>query len=421
MNNLIQKEIAPGVVFSSVKDSRFKTMKISANIFMPLTEETAAVNALLSYVLVRSCKAYPDFTTLSRKLASLYSADLNASVSKMGDMQCLNISVSGIDDRYAISGESISLELSELLCQVLFNPKIKDKIFDEGDVLQEKRQLLDMIDGEFNDKRVYASQRLIEIMCDSELFGIRRYGSRESINKITTEDLYYAWENMLSTAHFEIMYVGDSDSDKASEVFGNSFKEINRAPVDLSTDVVYTVFDTKDVTEEMDVAQSKLEMGFRTACAEPEQEAVAARLMCSILGGTAHSKLFNNVREKQSLCYYCSSRFMRLKGIMVISSGVETENIEKAKAAILKEIDDMKQGNITDFEIESAKLAVTNSFYGITDTVTGIVNWYSSQLMDASIDTPQQAAEKINAVTKEQLVAAAQKLQLDTVYTLKSK
>lgn len=421
MNTMTQNEIASGVVFSSVKDSRFKTMKISANIFMPLSEQTASVNALLCYMLVRSCKAYPDFTTLSRKLSSLYGAELNGSVSKMGDMQCLNITVSGLDDRYTINGEVISQELSRLLCEVIFNPKVKDNKFDEADMIQEKRQLLDMIDSEFNDKRVYASQRLIEIMCDSELYGIKRCGTKEQIEALTTSDIYEAWENMLKTAHFEFMFVGDSDSQKASDVIYNAFKEIKRDPVEISTDVVYTVFDEKDVVEEMDVAQSKLEIGLRTACAEPEKEATATRLMCSILGGTAHSKLFNNVREKKSLCYYCASRFFRLKGIMIIESGVETANIEKAKEAILNEIEEMKKGNITDFEIDSAKLAVTNSFYGITDTVTGIVNWYSSQLMDASIDTPQQAAEKINAVTKEQIVAAANKLQLDTIFTLKSK
>lgn len=421
MNTLTQNEIAQGVVFSSIKDSRFKTMKISANIFMPLSEKTAAVNALMCYMLVRSCKAYPDFTTLSRKLASLYGAELNGSVSKMGDMQCLNITVSGIDERYTIGGETISQELTGLLCQVIFNPKIESNHFDRDDMLQEKRQLLDMIDSEFNDKRVYASQRLIETMCDSELYGIKRCGTKEQIEALTTEDIYNAWENMLKTAHFEFMFVGDSDSKKASEVIYNAFKEINRQPVEISTDVVYSVFDVKNVVEEMDVAQSKLEMGFRTACAEPEADATATRLMCSILGGTAHSKLFNNVREKKSLCYYCISKFFRLKGILIIESGVETANIDKAKKAILNEIEEMKKGNITDFEIDSAKLAVTNSFYGITDTVTGIVNWYSSQIMDASIETPKEAADKINAVTKEQIVKAANKLQLDTIFTLKSK
>lgn len=419
--SILQREICDGVALNSVRDSRFKTMRLSANILLPLSEETAAVNALLCYVLVRSCKKYPDFTTLSRKLGSLYGAELNGSVAKMGDMHCLNISVSGLDDRYAIDGECISEELTRLLCEVLFNPKVKDNAFFEADVEQEKRQLLDTIDAEFNDKRAYANQRLIEIMCADELYGVKRVGTKEQIKALTGEDVYKAWQNMLLNAYFDFTFVGNSDSESVEKVLQNSFKEIKRTPVELSTDVVYTVFKGKEVIDEMDVAQSKLEIGFRTACAEPEKESTATRLMCAILGGTASSKLFNNVREKKSLCYYCASRYARVKGIMFVESGVETQNIKAAKEAILAEIEDMKQGNITDFEIDAAKLAISNSFYGAVDTVGGTCLWYSSQLMDATVDTPQQAAEKINAVTMEEIVAAANKLQLDTIYILKSK
>ncbi len=413
-------EIYEGVVFNSISVNRFKTMKLAVNIFQPLNAETAAVNALLCYMLVRCCKKYPDFTTLSKKLGSLYGAELNGSVSKMGDMQCLNISVSGLDDRYALDGECVSEQLGELLCEVLFNPKVENGCFDEADMLQEKRQLLDMIDSEFNDKRTYASQRLIEIMCADELYGVNRCGTKEQINALTTADVYNAWRDMLKNAHFEFTYVGGSNPQKAINIIDNSFKEISRTPIELSNDVVYTVPKENEVIEEMDVAQSKLEIGIRTACAEPEKEATATRVMCAILGGTATSKLFTNVREKKSLCYYCVSRFYRLKGIMVIESGVETDNIEAAKSAILNEIDEMKKGNISEFEINSAKLAIVNSFRSIVDTVTGITSWYSTQLMDASVDTPEQAAAKINAVTKDEIIAAANKLQLDTVYVLKS-
>lgn len=413
-------EIYEGVVFNSISVNRFKTMKLAVNIFQPLNAETAAVNALLCYMLVRCCKKYPDFTTLSKKLGSLYGAELNGSVSKMGDMQCLNISVSGLDDRYALDGECVSEQLGELLCEVLFNPKVENGCFDEADMLQEKRQLLDMIDSEFNDKRTYASQRLIEIMCADELYGVNRCGTKEQINALTTADVYNAWRDMLKNAHFEFTYVGGSNPQKAINIIDNPFKEISRTPIELSNDVVYTVPKENEVIEEMDVAQSKLEIGIRTACAEPEKEAVATRVMCAILGGTATSKLFTNVREKKSLCYYCLSRFYRLKGIMVIESGVETDNIEAAKSAILNEIEEMKKGNISEFEINSAKLAIVNSFRSIVDTVTGITSWYSTQLMDASVDTPEQAAAKINAVTKDEIIAAANKLQLDTVYVLKS-
>lgn len=421
MNILNKQELASGVIFNTIKDNRFKTIKISANIYLPLDKETASVNALLCYMLVRCCKKYPDFTTLSKKLGSLYGAELNGSVSKFGDMQCLNISVSGLDDRYTICNEQISSQLCGLLCEAIFNPKVDKEMFDYEDMLQEKRQLLDMIDSEFNDKRIFAVQQLIGNMCANEKYGISRCGTKEQIEKITVNDLYKAWENMLETAYFDFTFVGDSSPENAIDVIKTSFSEIKRNPVSLVADVIKTVDETKNIEETMEVAQSKLEIGFRTSCAEPEKDAIATRLMCSILGGTATSKLFNNVREKKSLCYYCSSRFFRLKGILIIESGVEIENINAAKEAILNEVEEMKKGNITDFELESAKLAVTNSFHGVTDTVTGTVSWYSSQIMDASVDTPQQAADKINAITKEEIVAAANKLKLDTIFTLKSK
>ncbi|MEE3428462.1 MAG: pitrilysin family protein [Ruminococcus sp.] len=420
MNPVKQIELADGVVFNSISDERFKTMKLLTNIFLPLSEETASVNALLCYVMVRCCKKYPDMIKMSRKLGSLYGAEVNGSVSKMGDMQCLKIDIGGLSDRYAIDNENISAELSSLLCEVLFNPKVENGEFDEKDMLQEKRQILDMIDSDFNDKRVYAAQRLNEIMCADEVYGIKWCGTKEQLEAVTPKALYEAWRNMLKNAHFEITFVGESNPDNAAEVIKNSFKEIKRTPVDLSTDVVYTVFEEKNVTEEMEVAQSKLEIGFRTACAEPEPETVATRLMAVILGGTASSKLFNNVREKKSLCYYCMARYQRLKGLMIIESGVETANIEAAKEAILAEVEDMKKGNISDFEINSAKLAIINSTLGVTDTVTGLSSWYSSQVMDASVDTPEEACKKVEAVTKEDIVKAANKLMLDTIFVLKA-
>ncbi len=171
----------------------------------------------------------------------------------------------------------------------------------------------------------------------------------------------------------------------------------------------------------MELSQSKLVMGFRTQISAGDEEAVAERLMCAVLGGTASSKLFNNVREKQSLCYYCSSAYDSIKGIMYINSGVEGENLEKAEKAILKEIDDMKNGEITDFEIEATKLAVVNSFKSSSDSVSGIENWYTGRIFNGDLETVEEVSAEVNAVTKEQIVNAANKLLLDTVYVLKNK
>ncbi|MBQ4105021.1 MAG: insulinase family protein [Clostridia bacterium] len=419
MNPIVRSEIARGVTFSYVSDNRFKTMRISATALLPLQAETVSAYALLSQVLTRSCAQYPDFTTLSKKLSSLYGAALEAGVRKLGEVLALTFSVSGIDDRYALSGESISEELSKLLCSVLFEPLLRDDAFDAEEVEQERRQLIDTADAELNDKRVYANNRLLELMCDGEPYGVRRYGSRDGIKAVTSSELYNTWKTMLSGATFEIIYVGDSSPEMAKGVFAEKFSSVQRELLPLGTTPVSAPENVRDFSDKMEVSQAKLLLGYRTSVAAPQTEVTAMRLMCAILGGSAHSKFFKNVREKQSLCYYCISRYHRVKGIMTVESGVESENIEKTKNAIMAELDAIRKGDITDDEINFAKLSVSNDFVSICDTVSGIGEWYLSQLGDGRLLSVEEAIADFNSVTKEQIVAVANKLTLDTVYVLK--
>ena len=261
MSFIQRTPIADGVYFNSVRDSRFKTMKLTVHLFVPLSAEAASENALIAGVLSRSCKAYPDFTALSRKLSALYGADLNVSSAKVGENQVISISASGLDDRYAIDGESIAKELSVLLCGVIFEPNLSGKAFVAEEVEQERRQLLDLIDSEYNEKRIYANARLIEIMCADEVFGIKRYGTAEAIQAATPQSLYTAWEKLLRDAVAEIIYIGDSSPEKAVEVFTAAFQSIPRTPVTLHTEVIREAGEVKRVTEEIEVSQSKLVMG----------------------------------------------------------------------------------------------------------------------------------------------------------------
>ena len=421
MRQIKRTELADGEFVTAVKDSRFKTMKISANIVAPLSSDTASANALLCGVLSRSTAAYPDFTALSKKLSSLYGAELNVSIRKTGDNQILSVSASGLDDRYTLEGESVAKELSLLLCGVLFEPNLSGEAFVSEDVEQERRQLLDVIDSEFNDKRIYATGQMIRHMCENEIFGMKRYGTAEKINEATPESLYQTWKNLLDTAVFEIIYIGDSSPDKAQRVFKDAFASTKRNPASVQTEVIRKAGEPKHITEEMNVSQSKLVMGFRSGIAYPDKEVAAALLMCAVLGGTAHSKLFCNVREKQSLCYYCSSYYEKVKGLVIIDSGVEGENVEKLEKGILKEIDDMKNGVITDFEVEATKLAIVNAYNTSNDTVSGIESWYSNQIIGDGFKSIEEMTDIINSVTKEEVVAAANKLTLDTVYVLKNK
>ena len=421
MNSISREQIANGVFFSTIKDNRFKTTKLSVTFALPLTKEFASVNALLSGVLTRSTSAYPDFTILSKKLSDLYGATLGGYVRKSGDKQIVVFSISGLDDRYAFEGDNITLDMSKLLCDVIFKPKLNGKAFCEEEILQEKRQLKDLIDSEFNDKRIYSLNKAISIMCRDEPYGLSRLGTKSAVDTVTGEDLYSAWVNLLQKATVEIFFTGENGGDVAKNTLKNFFSSYERFPVNTENTIISDVQNVQDEKEVMELSQSKMIMGFRSGIASPYCDTMAMRLAVAILGGTAHSKLFNNVREKLSLCYYCSARFDKTKGIMTIESGVEKDNIEKARNAILKELEDIAKGNITDFEIDSTKLSMCNDFVAVGDNEFGMETWYLSQVLCNEFDSIEDACKKVQSVTKEEIMEMASRLKLDTVYVLESK
>jgi predicted Zn-dependent peptidase len=420
MDSIKREIIGEGINFNTISDNRFKTMRLSISFLMPLKREEASLNALLSGVLTRTTEAYPDFTVFSKKLSQLYGANLSGNVRKMGDNQVITFTISGIDDKYAFSGDDISSGMSELLCEVIFRPKLVGKSFCNEEITQEKRQLMDLIDSEFNEKRIYANNRFTEIMCSEEPFGISRLGTKEDVDKATGEELYNAWKKMLTSANVEIFFIGESNSEGAKNIFTQQFGAYKRAPYTLTNVIPTPLATVKEERESMELSQSKMLMGFRTDVIGKSNDVMAMRVAIALLGGTAHSKLFNNVREKLSLCYYCSARYNRVKGIVSIESGVEMENIEKAKNAILNELQEMVNGNITDFEIEATKLSMCNDFVSICDYDSGIETWYLSQLMDGELISVEDACNRVNNVTKKQIIQMASKLQLDTIYVLES-
>ena len=421
MNSISREQIANGVFFSTIKDNRFKTTKLSVTFALPLTKEFASVNALLSGVLTRSTSAYPDFTILSKKLSDLYGATLGGYVRKSGDKQIVVFSISGLDDRYAFEGDNITLDMSKLLCDVIFKPKLNGKAFCEEEILQEKRQLKDLIDSEFNDKRIYSLNKALSIMCKDEPYGLSRLGTKSAVDTVTGEDLYSAWVNLLQKATVEIFFTGENGGEVAKNTLKNFFSSYERFPITCENTIISDVKNVQDAKEVMELSQSKMIMGFRSGIASPYKDTMAMRLAVAILGGTAHSKLFNNVREKLSLCYYCSARFDKTKGIMTIESGVEKDNIEKARNAILKELDDIVKGNITDFEIDSTKLSMCNDFVAVGDNEFGMETWYLSQVLCNEFDSIEDACKKVQSVTKEEIMEMASRLKLDTVYVLESK
>ena len=311
-----QVVIKEGVEGLFIENARFNTTGISYNFYLPLKEDTVAENALLPFILTSCSKDYPDFSALNYKLNKLYGARLDASTEKYGDCQLLRMTVSVIDDRFTFDSDSLVKQASELLLGLIFNPNVENGEFLKADVEREKRKAIEHIKGEIAEKRIYAKNRLISEMFKGDAYGIAKCGTAEQVEKINGKTLYEAWKNMLSTAYVRVQVVGAAVPNRLFEDIGEKFKEINRFNITNCKLCVpaKAVDKPKTVFEKMDVKQGKLVMGFSSELYGNDDISLPLMVMCDIFGGGPYSRLFSNVREKMSLCYYCSASSVRYKG-----------------------------------------------------------------------------------------------------------
>lgn len=373
---------------------------------------------MIPLVLRNGCREYPDLTALNKRLKELYGARIDGITSKRGEVQIITLYCECLADSYTFDNEKVLLKCAELLKSIAFDPAFENGVFKEKEVSIEKRILADMIDSQLNDKRQYAKKRLREEMCKNEAYGVSELGNSEDIEAITSKTLYDAWLNMLSKARAEIFLLGPGEPECAESLFTEAFGTVNREnTVEIKTDVIKTVKEAKTFEERLPVEQAKLIMGLRAGVAAPE-DTDAMQLAISILGGTPQSKLFLNVREKMSLCYYCLSYFEKYKGIVFIDSGIEEKNYEKARQEILHQLSELKSGNFTDDEIRFAKLSLQNSYTQVGDSLEAMTTYYLGQAIVGQMRTPEQAAEGIMNVTREDVIKAANGITLDAVYLL---
>ena len=409
--------LADRVRLVSEQTGRFKTGRISVAAAMPL-DENAAANSLLIYLLKRSCKQYPDMILLNRKLDELYGASISAGVSKVGDAQIVTLSMTCIDDRFALTDESVAEQCAGLLADMIFSPNCKNGSFGADNLAMEKRLLIQRIEEELNDKRTYAFNKCISYMCSDEAYGRDKYGTVEEIRKVKMTDVYAAWKNMLSTAVFQITVSGSADADKIAAVFEAKFKKIERNPVTPETKFVLRGGHFNRYEETFPVNQGKLVIGFRTGMSHSRDNIFAVTVMNDIFGMGTYSKLFMNVREKLSLAYYCWSKLISSKGILLVEGGIDTDKEKKVSAEILAQLSDLRSGKTDPEVLDSSKRSLKER-YTFT-TPEGICAWYASQLLQEEIITPEYMIEGIETVTMEQVCEAAKKLSIDTIFMLKA-
>ena len=398
--------------------TKLKTTTIGVYIHRNLCKKEVSKNALLPYVLKRGCKLCPDSEAVAKYLENLYGASFGASVIKMGDDQIIYLGFESISDKYAPEGEKLSEDITKLMMSVTFEPVS----FTDEVVGQEKKNAVDRIMAEINDKRQYAMLRCGQEMCKGESFALSVLGTKEGVENITVQSLKAHYENIITSSAIDIYVCGDADINALADEIKQytdkiAFKE-SKIP---QSEIFAGKGEVKRVTDHMDVVQGKLSMGFRTGIKADSADFVPLMVMNSVYGGGAHSKLFNNVREKLSLCYYASSNIVKNKGIMFVNAGIEFENFQKAYDEILVQLDTVKNGEISELEFTSSIKAIENDLESYKDNQRMMQIYCLGQKITGTNYSIDELKEKISRVTIDDVKRVAKNVELDTVYFLAGK
>ena len=410
-------EIKKGINLYYIDDRKYKTVSAALYLHRTVKRDEVTYNSLLASVLNRGTRTLPDINLINEYFEGLYGAVCEVNIGKKYGVQSIISAFSAVSNKY--TGENVVEKCIGVLLDFLFDPKVVDGAFDKAYVESEKKNLKDYIEGLSNDKRSYANLRCIEEMCDGQIMGIRDTGYVEDISGITEKSLYAHYKSIVHTSPIDIFVSGDVDIDTVVSAFKMYLDKIefNIKPLENISEESGEV-KGKKVVDRFDVNQGKLALGFRTYTFAGDDDYYAMLVANSVFGGGAHSKLFNNVREKMSLAYYVSSRFTKFSGIMLVSSGVEFANFKKAEDEIMVQFDAVKSGVFTDEELYVAKKAIINVYRSYFDSQFYMRDYYVGNILYGIDESIEEAIEKVNAVDKDRIKDAFSKTKLDTRYYL---
>ena len=416
LNN--RRSIAEDVYFTSVTDKKFKVNKVNV-IFISKLSENAAVNAVIPRIISKCNEKFDNMAKLNRRLAELYETSINWSVRADADYQFCELSASVLADKFALDGEQILKEATKILIDCIFHPYLENGAFPAQSLELEKQNQIDDNDAEINDMTHYAYLKGYEEAFHGEPAEIRWGGTNEQVSAITSEDAMNAYRRIISEMRTEIICVGESDFDGIAEMFAEAFSGIERRPMGLpKASVSAPKKEVSRTIESLDIEQSKLVMFFKT----PIRDKYKLLVMQMLYGGTETSKLFLNVRENMSLCYFCFSRLGFAKGFVSTECGVDRKNLEQTEKECLNQLSDIVKGDFTDDDIMHTKLDITNNLLTVRDTVGGIASHtLLCILFPENAFSIEEAVEEVNSVTREDIIEAAGSLTLDTVFVLSSK
>ena len=416
-----EKEIKKGLKLHEIQTEKFKTNLIAVFLSMPITREDVTKNSLLSAVLRRGSKNMPTLAQISQEMEEMYGASFDCGLDKTGDNHILKFYIETINDKFLPqSNENILKKSIEKLLEIIFNPLIENDAFKEEYINQEKENIKRIIEGKADNKARYAFDRCIEEMYKDKPYGLYKYGYIEDLDSITPQNLYEYYKKMISECKIDIFISGDIDDATQIVEQNENIQKLQQRELNYEINKVESKekVEEKEIKEEMDVIQGKIVIGLDLNLDNEEQK-YNAMMYNAILGGTANSKMFQEVREKASLAYTASSNYIRYKSNIFIRCGIEIKNYEKAMEIIRKQLEDMKNGIFTDEDIENAKKGIISGIRSIDDEQdTEITYFLGQELTNAKISL-EQYIDKIQNVKKQDIVNVANSININTIYFLK--
>ena len=413
--------IRRGVHLTALRTDKFKFGLLSLSFLLPLTAENASAVNLAARVINRGCEKYPTLREISLECDRLYSASVTAGCGKAGEALMMSFYVSTLDNAYAFDGTDVFGGAVALLGELLRRPLLENGGFRSEYLESEKKNLTDDIRAQINNKTSYAVNRCIALMCENERFAVNGSGDIDLINALDGRTLYEKYTEILQNAPVEICYVGLMAAEEVADKLQSSLALTDRAPELPQTDVVRRAGEVREIAETMDISQGKLSIGFRTGTCMYDEDYLSFSLFCTLFGSSPTSRLFLNVREKLSLCYYCSPVPDGLKGTMIVACGIDCANKEKATEAILRELEEVQNGRFTDEELDNAVRAMRNSYREAMDSPAALSSWFTVRSLAGITRSPEEYAALLSGCTREDIVRAAKRLTLDTIYFLKGK
>ena len=408
-------ELRKGINLYTLKDDKFKSFRVCVLLHRPLSRQEATLNTLLTATMRMQSKNFPSAREISEELENLYGGEMIARASKYGERHIIKLGIQSVSDNAL--GEKGNFKRAMRLLSDLVLCSGTGEGFSDDIVRIEKKNIKDSISAQKNDKRTYSVLRLQEEMCKGEPYGVNPMGYIEDLDKIDAKELYAHYKKVLCESRIDIFFTGNFDEEEAKSAASHFAANLDEREIAPAKEVHKELSgDIRIVRDKMDVTQGKLCMGFRCKEGLGGEDYAKTVVYNSIFGGSAVSKLFNNVREKLSLCYYVGSSVDRLKEIMIVRSGVEFENFKTAYDEIMHQQKMMENGDFTEEEIQFAKKQLTSAYEANIDSIASMEEYYIMQLLLGTDISIPSMVDMVNKVTKEDIILVAKGMELDTVY-----